>query len=1371
MNRTGTSSISSISSSTDSIGSVANDSISRSKRSDGKRDSERDEESLKEVFAKLKVDCNSDMHYYDTECNKFQLKKELVEREYLSDHEHEHDYLYPNLNDAKFNIKIASKKEFNDTQYDGTIHADIKKHSDEIANAEYELQPHQAFVKNFMSNQTPYSSLLLYHGLGTGKTCSAIGVCEDHREFMKQTGSTKRIIIVATENVQDNFKLQLFDERKLVEVNSVWTMQGCVGNKLLREINPMNVSMSKEKVISSIKSLINSYYIFMGYIQFANYIIKTMSYVESLKGERNKEARNKEITEIQKAKERKTSLNEQTMRRLQQEFNDRLIVIDEIHNIRKTDGNTQSNNHMIATNLELLVRSAKNMRLLFLSATPMYNSYKEIIWLLNLMNMNDKRGKIEVGSIFDELGNFKPNGEEILIRKSTGYVSFVKGENPYTFPYRVYPNTFDPSHSLKQIEYPDVQMNMKTIKSEDKIKLLDLYVSKLSQCASRGASRSGLGASRGTSCGNCQLCCYNYIIYCLNHGEKNIVTKQGKVIQMPNFKDMDSFGYTKLMLPIESLIISYPPSGDRFKQVMETIQGDMKSNESDTASSMSKQSQKAEELDDTETDDIEDSVVVSDNDGLGDSKRIGDRKRNIHEHWFDPAILTGKQGLERMVSFEETKDKKHMFEYRGTERIFAREHIGKYSAKIKSVLDNLDGAEGIALIYSNYIDGGIIPMALALEEAGYSGYFNNLFKSTVTGKAIATDKAVATDKAIATKHKYCIITGDAKLSPDNDALVKILTNVDNKDGSKIKVILISKAGSEGIDFKFIRQIHILDPWYNMNRSEQVIGRGVRNLSHKDLEFEKRNVSIFLHCIVFDNSSVESADLYIYRFAEYKAIQIGKVTRVLKESAVDCIINHGQTKFTQQKMAAALKSNITQILYSGKTLTNFKIGDAPFSPSCDYMASCNYNCRPITASGKMGAVNEDTYDESFITMNSEKITKRIRMLFKEAFFYRKDVLMKSIRATKEYPYIQIYSALTHLIEDESEVLLDKYDRTGRLVNIGDYYLFQPTELTDSRISIYERSTLPDYKMDYIEINLKPSAAHAPLKAKKEKVVNDSIMIRLRENLNISKEWYSNAVSLRGDDNWFKHCGIAMHKLEAEMPESKPYFELFVVSHEIEMMDYDEKIKLMNYLYSLEQVSEQSAEYFAKEYFNTQTVSVSSELLVFIAYKGEKRVILKWDNGENVWNEATPSDQVKISKSDTFQKFLCFDPSKTKEQNKIHYKSKYNSIVGYMSYEKALKTFGFKTKALNAARDTGASCANASKKDNLSKLNKIFGQPDKYTNENTKLQKNSDGTIIREAIANVELCLLVELTLRYFNAIQKDNMRWFMSPEVALYHFTT
>jgi hypothetical protein len=267
-----------------------------------------------------------------------------------------------------------------------------------MCNTEFELAPHQLFVRNFLSFNTPYNSLLLYHGLGTGKTCSAIGVCEEMRDYMKQMGLSQRIIIVASPNVQENFKLQLFDERKLKLIDGLWNIRACTGNKFIKEINPMNMEgLTKEKVVSQIKRIINSYYLFMGYTEFSNYISKKSAILDNSLAE--------DVADKIKIK------------KLKKVFNNRLIVIDEVQNIRISDDNKKKK---IAINLMKLVKNIDNLRLLLLSATPMYNSYKEIVWLINLMNRNDQRSEVEVKDIFDKNGNFKINddghevGKELL---------------------------------------------------------------------------------------------------------------------------------------------------------------------------------------------------------------------------------------------------------------------------------------------------------------------------------------------------------------------------------------------------------------------------------------------------------------------------------------------------------------------------------------------------------------------------------------------------------------------------------------------------------------------------------------------------------------------------------------------------------------------------------------------------------------------------------------------------------------------------------------------------------------------------------------------------------------------------------------------
>ena len=460
------------------------------------------EKVYKDSFNKIDLD--------DSNYNNFLTKKEILNANVISQNETSYSALYPSLDDPDFNIKLAEKKEFNENKYDGTLY-DIEEQATKLCNAEFELSPHQIFVRNFLSFQTPYNSLLLYHGLGTGKTCSAITVSEEMRTYLNQLGINQRIIVVASPNVQENFKLQLFDERKLKLVDGLWNLKACTGNKYLKEINPMNMKgLSKENVVKQIERIIKSSYLFVGYTEFANYIQKK-SLVE-------------ETDPIQK--------KNIMIKKLKQHFNNRLIIIDEVHNIRISD---EKNDKRATNELFKLVKYVDNLRLLFLSATPMYNSYKEIIWLLNVMNLNDKRSTIELEDVFDKNGNFLIDtngnniGEELLRRKATGYVSFVRGENPYTFPYRIFPSLFARDHTFKELTYPRKQINNKPILQP--LEHLDVFVN---------------------NCGSYQEKGYNYI---LSEIKTNIEKTKGGI---SGFENMDSFGYTILQKPLQALNIIYP---------------------------------------------------------------------------------------------------------------------------------------------------------------------------------------------------------------------------------------------------------------------------------------------------------------------------------------------------------------------------------------------------------------------------------------------------------------------------------------------------------------------------------------------------------------------------------------------------------------------------------------------------------------------------------------------------------------------------------------------------------------------------------------------------------------------------------------------
>ena len=96
--------------------------------------------------------------------NKLLLKKEILERASILEHSNEYEeHLYPTLNDPQFNTKIALRKEFYDTKMDVDNDEDVEEKAEMLCNAPFELAPNQQFVRNFLSVETPYNSLLLYH--------------------------------------------------------------------------------------------------------------------------------------------------------------------------------------------------------------------------------------------------------------------------------------------------------------------------------------------------------------------------------------------------------------------------------------------------------------------------------------------------------------------------------------------------------------------------------------------------------------------------------------------------------------------------------------------------------------------------------------------------------------------------------------------------------------------------------------------------------------------------------------------------------------------------------------------------------------------------------------------------------------------------------------------------------------------------------------------------------------------------------------------------------------------------------------------------------------------------------------------------------
>jgi superfamily II DNA or RNA helicase len=221
------------------------------------------------------------------------------------------------------------------------------------------------------------------------------------------------------------------------------------------------------------------------------------------------------------------------------------------------------------------------------------------------------------------------------------------------------------------------------------------------------------------------------------------------------------------------------------------------------------------------------------------------------------------------------------------------EGLDKLSPKMKLMLENIQASPGLVFVYSNFRTlEGIELFSRVLNFNGFSKY------EIKTGKSKSKSKNMDNKNNINNKDKtvkYAIYSGmeDEKEKKD---ILNIFKSNENKTGSIIKIILATAAGAEGLDLKNIRQIHIMEPYWNQMRIEQVIGRGVRRNSHMALPPADRNVEVFRYFSVFTEPQKMvckdklSTDEYIEQISLKKQSIINQLLTTFKECAFDCVLN-------------------------------------------------------------------------------------------------------------------------------------------------------------------------------------------------------------------------------------------------------------------------------------------------------------------------------------------------------------------------------------------------------------------------------------------------------------------------------------------------
>ena len=128
------------------------------------------------------------------------------------DFKHTNYIFYPITTDSEFNQKIYKKKEFQinkQAEINVDEFEDIQEELCPNKNKNFNLQSHQKLIKSYLSHNTYYNGLLIFHGTGTGKTCSSITIAESYKTLVAE--NSKKVLVILSKSVKSNFIHEIHD--------------------------------------------------------------------------------------------------------------------------------------------------------------------------------------------------------------------------------------------------------------------------------------------------------------------------------------------------------------------------------------------------------------------------------------------------------------------------------------------------------------------------------------------------------------------------------------------------------------------------------------------------------------------------------------------------------------------------------------------------------------------------------------------------------------------------------------------------------------------------------------------------------------------------------------------------------------------------------------------------------------------------------------------------------------------------------------------------------------------------------------------------------------------------------------------------------
>jgi superfamily II DNA or RNA helicase len=139
--------------------------------------------------------------------------------------------------------------------------------------------------------------------------------------------------------------------------------------------------------------------------------------------------------------------------------------------------------------------------------------------------------------------------------------------------------------------------------------------------------------------------------------------------------------------------------------------------------------------------------------------------------------------------------------------------------------------------------------------------------------------------------------GDSKLEY-RETIKSIFNNSNNMNGGMIKILLGSPSIKEGVSLLRVEQVHIMEPYWNLSRILQIIGRAIRYCSHKDMPRDRRFVNVYLYLSIYKD--IDTIDKYIWLLAKRKSKLIARFETALKETAIDCSLFYNRNVYKGEK---------------------------------------------------------------------------------------------------------------------------------------------------------------------------------------------------------------------------------------------------------------------------------------------------------------------------------------------------------------------------------------------------------------------------------------------------------------------------------------